>query len=62
MKKEILEQTIPHKDRAMAFAEWIDVNAVRTNEHEWTWRGDNFKDRYTTSVLWDIFTQLPKTQ
>ena len=37
------------------FAEWMNIEAIRTDEHEWKYRGDNYKKRYSTEALFVIW-------
>lgn len=39
----------------LEFAEWLDTNCVRNNEHEWTYRGDNHEKEYSTREIFDVF-------
>jgi len=39
----------------LAFAEWVDINCVRHDKHIWSYRGDNYKVRYTTEQLYEIY-------
>lgn len=45
------------KEKAIAFGEWVDINAIRNGEHEWKYSGDNYTKKYTTEQLYEIFNQ-----
>jgi len=40
---------------AILFAEWIDVNCIKTNEHEWTCRLTYFKDSHSSKDVYEMF-------
>jgi len=46
--------------KALLFAEWLDTNAVRAGHHIWTSRHDNWKNKYTTMQMLDIYTKTLK--
>lgn len=53
---EMLEEE--KKNEAVRFAEWVDINAVRANKHEWTCRTDNYSKRHTSDELYQQFLSL----
>ena len=36
---------------SLSFAEWIDINCIRSGAYEWTYRGDNFTKTYSTEEM-----------
>ena len=40
----------------LGFAEWMDLNCVRNNEHEWKYRGDKYSKVYSTKEMFEIYT------
>ena len=48
MEEQILNEIL-------AFGEWIDINGIRSNEHEWTWKGDNWRKKYSTDEMYNFF-------
>ena len=55
---DILKPEIPKQLTVInccAFVEWMNYNCVRAGEHEWTYRGDNYKNRHSTSELLTIW-------
>lgn len=40
---------------AIAFAEWVDLNAIRQGPNEWTHKGDNWRKKRTTEEIFDLF-------
>ena len=58
MKRETMTDNFHARKKAIEFAEWMNINAVRSDEHEWRWKGDKYKAVYTTDILWDIFLQI----
>jgi len=39
----------------LLFAEWMDINSIRTNEHEWCCQADKFKKRCSTKEAYELF-------
>ena len=39
----------------LTFAEWVDINCVRSGHHEWTYREDNYKVKRTTEEMYQIY-------
>lgn len=39
----------------LGFAEWMDIEAIRSDEHVWKYRGDNFSKKYSTEALYKIW-------
>ena len=52
MHLESVAKTLTKKDIGMI---WIDIHGIRTNEHEWTYKGDNYTVRYTTEAMLNIY-------
>ena len=42
-------------ETCLEFAEWMDLNCVRNNQHEWMYRGDNFTNKFSTEKLFNVF-------
>jgi hypothetical protein len=42
-------------ENTLLFAEWIDLNGIRNNEHEWKYKGDNYVCRYSTEEMYQLF-------
>lgn len=40
---------------SLDFAEWIDIEGIRADRHEWTYKGDNYVKKYTTSEMFDLW-------
>jgi len=45
------------KQQAIAFGEWVDVNAVRNGYHEWTVGCGDSKKKYTSEQLYNQFIE-----
>jgi hypothetical protein len=45
---------------AFLFAEWLDTNCARNGNHEWRWRGDNYKKIYTTEDMYYKYIEINK--
>jgi hypothetical protein len=43
------------KQEAIGFNLFMEINAVRNGEDEWKYKGDNFKQQYTTDQLYTIY-------
>ena len=43
------------KEITLGFAEWTDLQCIRNNEHEWKYRGDNYKTIYSTEEIFDLY-------
>jgi hypothetical protein len=50
--KEIQEKN------ALDFSEWLDINGIRNGQHEWKYKGDNFKAKYTTREMYQTWCKL----
>lgn len=42
---------------AIEFAEWIDINGVRSDEHVWRYRFDNYVKKFTSSEMFEKFVE-----
>lgn len=51
----VLYQKLVLENDTFLFAEWIDLNGIRNNEHEWMFKGDNWTGRYTTEEMYNLF-------
>ncbi len=58
VKKEFYEDEIIKSH--LSFVEWVDINCIRNGEHEWKYRGDNFKGRYNTKEMFTTWKTLNK--
>jgi len=54
-KLKILKFKQAQEMRTLLFAEWLDINGIRNNQHEWKWSGDNWTGRHTTKEMYAIF-------
>lgn len=36
---------------SLSFAEWVDINCIRSGAYEWTYKGDNFTKIYSTEEM-----------
>ena len=51
MQKEMVAE----RNKSLLFAEWLDIEGIRNDKHEWKWCGDNWKGRYTTKEMYVKF-------
>jgi len=42
-------------ESAVAFSEWININGIRADRHMWTYRHDNWTEKYTTQEMYEKF-------
>ena len=45
-------------DDVLGFAEWIDVEGIRAERHQWTYRGDNYEKKHTTEEMYNIWKEI----
>lgn len=51
---EIIESYVDQDiESHLKFAEWLDINGVRNDRHEWKYKGDNYTKKYTTKEMFD---------
>ena len=43
---------------SLEFAEWIDIYGIRDGEHEWKYKGDNYKKKHTTRQMFDEWQRI----
>ena len=39
----------------LEFAEWININGIRDGEHEWIYKVDNYKKKFSTKEMYEFF-------
>lgn len=45
---------------AIEFAEWIDINGIRDNEHNWKYKFDNYVKKFTSIEMFEKFIEQRK--
>ena len=40
------------------FTEWIDINGIRDGQHEWKYKADNYKKRFSTQEMFDEWQRI----
>jgi hypothetical protein len=53
--EEVLRKQVTPENDTFLFAEWINLNGIRNNEHEWKFKGDNWTGRYSTEEMYNFF-------
>ena len=43
---------------AVEFAEWIDINGIRNNEHKWKYKFDNYVKKFTSKEMFEKFIEI----
>jgi len=52
---ELLKFKHVQENKSLLFAEWLDLEGIRNDIHQWKWKGDNYIGRYTTKKMYIIF-------
>ena len=39
------------KELSCDFAEWLNINGIRDGQHEWKYKADNFKKKFSTQEM-----------
>lgn len=47
---------------SLDFAEWIDINGIRNDRHEWKYKGDNYSKRWTTQQMFDEWQRVSSNE
>ena len=56
--KETEKLNIPTNIISLDFAEWININGIRNDEHVWTYKGDNFTKKRSTQEMFDEWQKV----
>lgn len=43
---------------SLYFAEWIDIHGIRDGQHEWKYKGDNYKKKFSTQEMFDEWQKV----
>ena len=43
---------------SLDFAEWIDIQGIRSDMHQWKYKGDNYSKKHSTQEMFDEWQKV----